>query len=177
MWSYNIAAAPPLLANGPIRGRSAGLPFEASVVVVVLPSNRNRHISGRSCVDGSSCNWERETEEGGEEVQEERDGWEVSHAVSASLASFESLFPQPERRRQRGRQKRGRQKRRLLMILVEGVLEDSHSCLSSHTFLYLCPTCACWSGRTPVVAMLSQRILGWRTVFRDRHRGQTDWPG
>lgn len=103
MWSYNIAAAPPSLANGPIGSCSAGLPFEALVVVVVLPSNRNRHISGRSCVDGSSCNWERETEEGEEEVQEERDGWEVSHAVSAFLASFESLFLQLRRRQKRRR--------------------------------------------------------------------------
>lgn len=56
----------------------------------------------------------------------------------------------------------------------ERVLEDSPSYLRSYTFQYLCLPGWC---RAPAVAMMSQRILGWRTVLRDRHRGQTHWPG
>ena len=135
---------------------------------VVLPSNQNRHISGRSCVDGSSCKRQRETERargrgsGGRGDRDRRregsgfhrrndrkggEGWlrRDSHAESESRdpASLESLFWQRRRRR--------RQKRRPLMILSESVPVPTgmsefwrfppriHA--PSHS-----ATCACWSG-------------------------------
>lgn len=53
------------------------------------------------------------------------------------------------------------------------VLVDSSLDLCFCTFQYLCLLEEC---RALPVATMSQRILDWRTVFRDRHRGQNDWP-
>lgn len=60
MWSYNIAAAPPYWRS-PANHRPL---CEDSIwsfsSTVVLLGNHHRHISGRSCVDGSSCKRQRE---------------------------------------------------------------------------------------------------------------------
>ncbi|KAM7411617.1 hypothetical protein PAMA_021550 [Pampus argenteus] len=64
------------------------------ISTVVLPSNQNRHISGRSCVDGSGCKRERETDrkrEKGAEIGGEKTA-EPGGAPRGSIALVSLLW-------------------------------------------------------------------------------------
>lgn len=60
MWSYNIAAAPPYWRSPANHRPLCEDSIRSFSSTVVLPGNHHRHISGRSCVDGSNCKRQRE---------------------------------------------------------------------------------------------------------------------